>query len=314
MWQAHYVADRIREADPDRAVELVPVSTIGDRDRTEPLHQMGGQGVFTREVQRVVLDDRADVAVHSLKDLPTEPVEGLALAGIPSRYPRWDALVLPASSTASSGDVTILDEPVLPIEFVAEGAIVGTGSLRRQAQLLHVRPDLEMREIRGNVETRLKKLDAGEYDAIILAEAGLKRLGFAERISALLMAPLMYPAVGQAALGIECRADDSDIMDLLARISDPQTGAEVLAERACLATLRAGCHAPVGVLTQVLPSSPESAEAASEGRELILEAVVLSPDGKERFHASVTGPAADPQRLGVEAARRLLDQGASRVL
>lgn len=210
----------------------------------------------------------------------------------------------------------LLDGVAIPVALLPEGATVGTGSLRRQAQLLHVRPDLEMREIRGNVETRLKKLDDGEYDAIILAEAGLKRLGFAERISALLTAPLMYPAVGQAALGIECRDDDSDIVNLLRTISDARSRAEVLAERACLSTLRAGCHAPVGVLSQVQPLASESAETgeASVEGELVLEAVVLSPDGKERFHASVCGLTDAPERIGVEAAQQLLDQGASRVL
>ncbi len=183
-------------------VEIVEVSTTGDRDRFSALSQMGGQGVFTREVQNAVLEGRADLAVHSLKDLPTQPTEGLALAGVPQREQRFDALILPKGKNG-----TLADLPT--------GAKVGTGSLRRRAQLLHQRPDLKLEEVRGNVETRLRKVDDGEYDAILLAEAGLRRLGWADRISAVLSPPLVYPAVGQAALGLECRADDENTTQLL---------------------------------------------------------------------------------------------------
>ncbi|MGD9858333.1 MAG: hydroxymethylbilane synthase [Planctomycetaceae bacterium] len=293
LWQARHVAGLLLAVDPELAVDVVEVSTAGDRDRTEPLSQIGGIGVFTREVQAAVLDGRADVAVHSLKDLPTAVVEGLTLAGVPVRGPRFDALILPVTRQQPAGS----------LDDLSPGARVGTGSLRRQAQLLHTRPDLVMCEIRGNVETRLRKLDAGEYDAIVLAQAGLERLGLANRISLILDPPLMFPAVGQAALGLECRADDEVTIQLLQRISDRRTLAEVTAERACLHELLAGCHAPVGVLTE-----------DQAGNLLRLHAVVLSSDGRERMEADGSDSPEAAATLGQEVARRLGAQGVQRLL
>lgn len=290
LWQAQHVSQLITAAAPDVAVEVVHVSTLGDRDRTESLAQFGGQGVFTREVQKVVLDGQADLAVHSLKDLPTETVEGLTLAGIPARAPRFDALILPVQSQIT----TLADVP--------PGTRIGTGSPRRQAQLRFARPDLELVDIRGNVETRLRKVDTGEYDAVVLAAAGLTRLEWAERISFLLEPPLMFPAVGQAALGIECRVDDRRTCEILAQISDPVTRSEVLAERACLATLRAGCHAPVGTLSVLTDQT------------LTLTGVVLSLDGLQRFEATCSGSMDVAPELGRELARQLIANGANRVL
>lgn len=290
MWQANYLADRLREIAPDCEVVLVPVSTIGDRDRSEPLREMGGQGVFTREIQRVVLADQADMAVHSLKDLPTIPTPGLVLAGLPERAPRYDALIVANDSIVQN------------FEQLSTGAVIGTGSPRRQAQLLYARPDLKMAEIRGNVETRLNKLAAGEYDAIVLAEAGLRRLGLEGRIRCLLEPPVMLPAVGQAALGIECREDDARICELLQQISDPITQAEVTAERQCLRTLGAGCHAPVGVMCQAAET------------KLHFSGVVLSRDGRIRFDVKRTGELSNPEKLGRVAAEELIAQGAAALL
>jgi hydroxymethylbilane synthase len=247
---------------------------------------MGGVGVFTREVQRVVLDGRADIAVHSLKDLPTETAPGLALAGFPVRGPRHDVLVV------ADGE-QINDPASLP-----SGARIGTGSLRRRAQLLNLRDDLEMCEIRGNVETRIEKLDAGEFDGIVLAEAGLARLGLSDRISFALAPPDMLPAVGQAAIGIECRADDEAVIELLAAISDQETQFQVMAERGLLSELRAGCHAPVGAWADI------------DGDTLRLEGVVLSADGRTRLCAQHTGPAAGAETVGRELAQELLGLGA----
>ncbi|RLS58110.1 MAG: hydroxymethylbilane synthase [Planctomycetota bacterium] len=289
LWQAHYVSDRLRAGDPAVVVEILEVSTTGDRDRFSALSQMGGQGVFTREVQAAVLECRADLAVHSLKDLPTLPTEGLALAGIPERAPRFDALVLPLGKTGTLTDLK-------------PGAKIGTGSLRRRAQLLNRRPDLLLEEVRGNVETRLRKVDEGEYDAVILAEAGLRRLGWSERISCVLSPPEVYPAVGQAALGIECRWDDADMITRLAAISDSPTWSEVRAERACLAELRAGCHAPVGVLTEWTSDL------------LTLHGVVLSRDGGERIAAQATAPSAHAEAIGRAVAQLLLAQGGDRLM
>ena len=290
LWQANDIAEKIR-AVCELPVELIEVSTIGDRDRQAPLAAMGGMGVFTKEVQRFVIENEADLAVHSLKDLPTESAEGLTLACVPERAPRFDALLLPGDASGTLDDV-------------AEGARIGTGSLRRQSQLLSVRPDLEVANIRGNVETRIQKLNDGEYDAIILAEAGLRRLGMEQHIASVLSPPVMYPAVGQAALGIECRADDVELIGILLKLSDSNTLAEVLAERGCLRQLRAGCHAPVGTLTKI----------NSQEETLTLDAVVLSPDGRQRFHVSQTDKISKAEVLGEIVADELIEQGAMDVI
>lgn len=296
MWQANHVADLLRRAAPEALVEIIEVSTIGDRDRATALSTMGGQGVFTKEVQNVVLANQADVAVHSLKDLPTEPTAGLVLGAVPDRAPVYDAIILPSSATSTAAD----GEAVL--KQLPHEARIGTGSLRRQAQLLHYRSDLKLSENRGNVETRIKKLDAGEFDAIILAEAGLRRLGFANRISGLLCPPLMLPAVGQGALGIECRAEDDFVRGVLRLITNQSVYAAVTAERTLLQDLRAGCHAPLGVWTQ------------QQGDQLHLDAVVLSTDGQERLTASVQGASSEASEIGKQAASRLRDLGAERLL
>lgn len=288
LWQAEHVAALLREHDQNLNVELVRISTHGDREQKEALHQMGGVGVFTREVQKAVLDGEADLAVHSLKDLPTQTAEGLTLAGVPSRASVFDALVLPEGH---SGDVSW--------ETLPQGAKIGTGSLRRQAQLRHLRPDLELLEIRGNVPTRIRKLDEGEYDALILAVAGLDRLNLGHRISLQLGPPEMFPAVGQGALGIECRSDDDRTIPLLNFLTDPTVFASISAERALLAELEAGCHAPLGALS------------APDGDQLTLQAVVLDPAGTKRIEATLTGAMTDPVSLGRQLASELLSQGAA---
>lgn len=290
LWQAEYVAGLLRPVAAGRSVELVHVTTSGDQDRLQPLASFGGQGAFTREVQVAVLDRRADLAVHSLKDLPTESAPGLVLAGVPERAPRFDILVLPRGTSLAS------------LSALGCGARVGTGSLRRRAQLLHARRDLVMCDIRGNVETRIRKLDEGDYDAIVLAEAGLRRLDLGDRIGVTLQPPLMFPAVGQAAIGIECRAGDHATISLLQQISEPVALSEVTAERACLRVLRAGCHAPVGVWARI------------EKDQLHVEGVVLSPDGRERLFAAAVGGVAESQVLGRGLAAQLLDHGAARLI
>ena len=322
LWQAEHVAALLKAAAPDVPVEIIHVSTIGDRDLTEPLRSMGAFGVFTREVQKVVLDGHADLAVHSLKDLPTDHVEGLCLGAVPGRGPVFDTLVMPASAAAGAG-----------WDSIPSQARIGTGSPRRQAQVKHARPDVELFEIRGNVETRLRKLDAGEYDAIILAVAGLERLGLEGRITQPLQPPVMFPAVGQGALGLECRADDAWLREILLRINEPRTLAAVTAERSLLADLRAGCHAPLGVFTTVVESELRTgasiavvsnstknvdADAGSilhvatgiDAPVLRLEAVVLSPDGKSRITAEATSPIGEAQALGCTVAGLLKAQGA----
>ena len=291
LWQAHHIADLIRAVAPTVTVELVHVSTTGDRDQTERLRDLGSLGVFTREVQNAVLDGRADLAVHSLKDLPTEPVPGLVLAATPARGATSDALVLPAGTPGSAG-----------IQSLPVGARIGTGSPRRQAQLRFLRGDLVLVEVRGNVETRVRKLDEGEYDALVLATAGLTRLGLAGRISCELAPPEMFPAVSQGAVGVECRAGDEPVRRLLGEITDQTTLAAATAERSLLNTLRAGCHAPLGVST------------TAYGDAIQLEAVILSHDGSHRWMACASAPATDAIALGQQVAQLLLAQGADRVL
>ena len=285
MWQANHVASLLRDAG-GIACELVPVSTLGDRDKSQPLASLGGageagQGVFTKEVQRAVLAGDADFAVHSLKDLPTTPTAGLVLAAVPGRGPTADVLVSPKGTAIAS------------LADLSPGATVGTGSPRRAAQLRHHRADLRTTPIRGNVETRLSKLDAGEYDAIVLAEAGLVRLALADRVGVRLRPPIMWPAVSQAALGIECRTDDVATIATLRAIDDPSTHRRVNAERDLLQTLRAGCGAAVGVRSRL-------------GERLHLEAVVLDLDGSHRLIAAGSGP-----DIGTQLGERLLDRGAA---
>ena len=291
LWQAHHVTGLIAAAAPGTTVELVTVTTSGDSNQTDSLRSFGGLGVFTREVQRAVLEGRADLAVHSLKDLPTSSAEGLVLAAVPERAPTADALILPAGHTGPD-----------TLDALPRGATVATGSLRRQAQLLHIRPDLKLVEVRGNIDTRLRKLDEGEFSALILAAAGLRRLGLGNRIRQELVPPRMLAAVGQGALGIECRENDPSTRSLLARLTDAAAWAEVRAERSLLATLRAGCHAPVGAHCRV------------EGEHVTLAAVVLSPDGRERIDASGAARTEAAVELGASVAELLIARGADRLL
>jgi hydroxymethylbilane synthase len=291
LWQANYLADRLRSLPESPLVELVKIVTTGDTNQTDALRQFGGTGVFTREVQKAVLDQRADMAVHSLKDLPTQSADGLHLACVPERAPRFDALLLPAEAA-----------PIQSLRELPQNARVGTGSPRRQAQLLNLRPDLQLMEIRGNVDTRIRKLDEGQYDAIILAEAGLRRLGLEARISLLLQPPELFPAVSQGALGIECRDDDEDTKQLLSGITCETTHAEALAERSLLRTLRAGCHAPLGVWCQI------------EKETLRLTGVLLSLDGSTRIEESAEGSLDSPEAVGVAVAGQLLASGAESIL
>src|SRR4051812_33912698 len=220
-WQADWVAGELRRL--GHTVELIEIATRGDVEQVVAVEQIGTRGVFTKEIQRALLAGDVDLAVHSLKDLLTEPVNGLVLASVPRRE--------------SSSDVLVSRDNVM-LESLPQGARIGTGSLRRQAQLLHVRPDLQVADIRGNVDTRLRKLDGGQFDAIVLAEAGLRRLGLSDRISQVLPREIMLPAVGQGALAIECRLEDAATRKILASLNDPETRAAVAAERALLEHLR----------------------------------------------------------------------------
>lgn len=289
LWQANWVAARLSQLGHE--VELVEIRTGGDQ-RLDAISGLNAQGLFTKEIQDALLDKRVDLAVHSLKDLPTEAVPDLALAAVPERETTADALVSREGKSFAE---------------LAKGATIGTGSARRRAQLLHARGDLVMADIRGNVDTRLRKLREGQYDAIVLAQAGLRRLELEGEITEILPTEIVLPAVGQGALGLETRADDAATRGALAALNHADSHSAVLAERALLAALRGGCLAPVGALAEVETSG-----------SLSLRAVVLSVDGVERIAASgaTEGP---PDReaaraLGEKVAAELLAQGASELI
>ena len=254
LWQADYIARRLREKHPSLIVEEKRMTTQGDRILDAPLAKIGGKGLFTKELETAMLAGEIDIAVHSLKDMPTEVPEGLVITAITERYDPGDAVVSPRYQTLAA----------LP-----PGAKVGTSSLRRRAQLLAARPDLTLFDLRGNVNTRLEKLDAGEYDAIILAAAGLKRLGFGDRITEVLPRALCLPAVGQGALAIEARRDDHEVRKLVDFLRDEAMTDCAAAERAFLETVEGGCQVPVGVY------------AAVDGDQLSVEAVIASLDGRQ---------------------------------
>jgi len=284
-WQAEWVAEQLRRL--GHAVELVEIATRGDVERARSIEEIGTRGVFTKEIQRALLAGEVDLGVHSLKDLPTEPVAGLVIAAVPPRESVADVLVTTSAAALAE----------LP-----HGARIGTGSLRRQAQLRHVRPDLHMEDIRGNVDTRLRKLDEGQFDAVVLAEAGLRRLGVAHRITQVLPFDVMLPAVGQGALAIECRADDEETRGAVAPLEDAAARAAVTAERALLAHLRGGCMAPVGAWGRI------------EQGTLHLSAVVLSADGRQRLARNDAAPIEDAEALGRRVAEKLLADGAGELI
>lgn len=287
LWQAGYIARRLREKHPSLIVEEKRMTTKGDRILDAPLAKIGGKGLFTKELETAMLAGEIDIAVHSLKDMPTEVPEGLVITAITERYDPGDAVVSPRYQTLAA----------LP-----PGARVGTSSLRRRAQLLAARPDLTLFDLRGNVNTRLEKLDAGEYDAVILAVAGLKRLGFGDRITEVLPRALCLPAVGQGALAIEARRDDNEVRNLVDFLRDEAITDCAAAERAFLETVEGGCQVPVGVY------------AAVDGDQLSVEAVIASLDGRQRFRDTRTGPRREAKELGRELANVLLDAGGIEIL
>mgnify|MGYP002620789461 CR=1 FL=1 len=287
MWQAEFVRDRLLAAHPDLEVELVGMTTQGDQILNSPLAKIGGKGLFVKELEVSMLAGETDIAVHSMKDVPVEFPEGLHLAVICEREDPRDAFV---SNQYPSFDA-------LP-----QGARVGTSSLRRQCQLRERRPDLEIIDLRGNVNTRLRKLDDGQYDAIILAAAGLIRLGFQGRITQILETDVSLPAIGQGAVGIECRSDDARVNALLAPLNDPDTFTRVSAERAMNNRLEGGCQVPI------------AGHAVLDGDTLHLRGLVGAPDASEMVRGEISGPASEAERLGTQLADDLLARGAGEIL
>lgn len=287
LWQAEYVKARLEASHPGLKVSLVPMVSRGDKLLDAPLAKIGGKGLFVKELETALMENEADIAVHSMKDVPMEFPEGLGLYCICEREDPRDAFV--------SNHFDDLD--ALP-----PGSVVGTSSLRRQAQLLARRPDLKIQFLRGNVNTRLAKLDAGEYDAIILAAAGLIRLGFGDRIRSSICVDESLPAGGQGAVGIECRTGDSELHALLACLNHAPTATRVVAERALNKRLNGGCQVPIACY------------AVLEGEQLWLRGLVGQPDGTVLLRAEGRAPAAEAEALGVQVAEELLAQGAEQIL
>ena len=288
LWQAEYIAGEIEKQHPACHVELKTMTTKGDRILDAPLAKIGGKGLFTKELEQAMLAGEIDLAVHSLKDMPTEVPEGLVIGAITARLDPGDAFVSVRYKA---------------IEELPQGARVGTSSLRRRAQLLAVRPDLTILDLRGNVNTRLAKLDAGEFDAIVLAAAGLKRLGLGERIRTILPRAMILPAVGQGALAVECRADDTRIRECIDFLRDPHMTAAATAERAFLRRVEGGCQIPVGVYAEV-----------GEGNMLHIEAMIASVDGMRVCRSRAMGATDTAEKLGIALAEELLDVGGRDIL
>jgi hydroxymethylbilane synthase len=289
MWQAEYVKDQLLQHHPDLQVELLAMSTRGDKLLDSPLAKVGGKGLFVKELEVAMLEGRADIAVHSMKDVPMEFPQGLGLAVICEREDPSDAFV--------SNKYCDLDQ--LP-----QGAVLGTSSLRRQSQLSASFPHLQIKDLRGNVNTRLAKLDDGQYDALILASAGLIRLNMADRITARLDTSLCLPAGGQGAVGIECRIDDADILELLKPLHHDPTACCVLAERAVNKRLQGGCQVPIACYAECNP----------ETQLFNLRGLVGTVDGKTVLEASTEGSISDAQQLGESLADKLLSMGAAEIL
>jgi hydroxymethylbilane synthase len=287
LWQANHVQALLLEAHPGIEIELVKIVTEGDRILDRPLAEIGGKGLFLKELERAMLDGEADLAVHSMKDVPASMADGLVLDAVLPRANPYDALV-------SGNDRLLADLPA--------GSRIGTSSLRRKSQLLALRPDLEVADLRGNVDTRLRKLDEGQYDAIILACAGLERLGLGERITETLQPPDWLPASTQGIIGLQCRQDDAEIRALIKPLADADTMVVASAERSVARILEATCQVPLAV------------HAVLDAGTVRLRSVVSTPDGKESIRASGEAPYAGAVALGEQVAADLLKNGAGKIM
>jgi hydroxymethylbilane synthase len=287
LWQAEWVHARLRELEPGIPVSLRRIKTTGDKILDTPLATIGGKGLFVKEIEDALLRGEIDLAVHSMKDVPTHVPAGLEILAIPEREDPRDVLVSRAGVT---------------LDRLAAGARIGTSSLRRQAQLLHARPDLSIQILRGNLDTRLGKLEAGEYDGILLAAAGLRRLGWADRVTEYLSPEVCLPAIGQGALALEGRADDAFVRELAGRVDHRPTRIAVTAERALLERLEGGCQVPI------------AAYATIEHDMLSMSALVAGVNGRRLIRDSIHGAVDEAHRLGVRLAERLLERGGDEIL
>ena len=287
LWQANFIADQLKKFYPAIEIELVHITTKGDKILDSPLSKIGGKGLFTNEIENQLIDGKIDIAVHSLKDIPAQLKNNFTIAAIPKREIPFDAFV--------SNDYKNFSD--LPLN-----AKIGTSSLRRRAQILSIRSDLQIFDLRGNVDTRLKKLDDKNFDAIILAAAGLKRLGYEDRIKEIISPSIILPAVGQGALAIETLADRSDIIDLLKILDDFETRVAVSAERSFLKVVDGGCQVPIGVYAEI------------SDKKVTIKAIISSLDGKNIFRDKISGSIVDAEILGESLANNLLNSGGREIL
>jgi hydroxymethylbilane synthase len=285
-WQAEFVRKQLFAATGAEA-ELVIIKTSGDRMQQAPLTQIGGKGIFIKELEDALLEESVDLAVHSVKDIPTDTPSRLCFPAVCRRDDVRDCLISPKGTTLAN---------------LREGARVGTSSLRRHAQLKHIRPDLDVRDLRGNVDTRLRKVESGEYDAILLAKAGLDRLGWSQRITEILAPDVCMPAVGQGAIAVEARLSDAEAADALVKLDDAETRTAIICERALLAALQGGCQVPLGAWARI------------ERGELILESCVCSVDGVQYVKQRATAPPDQAAQLGQHMATLLIEAGAQNIL
>ncbi len=287
LWQANYIKGRIEKDFPETQVEITIIKTTGDRITDRPLAMVGGKGLFVKEIETALMENRIDLAVHSMKDMPGELPPGLTISAIPERENPFDILI-------SGSGKALSDYP--------QGAVIGTSSLRRGSQLKHARPDLEIKSIRGNLDTRVKKLKAGEYDAIVLAAAGLRRLGQENEITEYLTEDTMVPAVGQGALCIETRENDPDMAPIMDALDHEPTRVCVEGERAFLKQIEGSCHIPVACFGKI------------EEDQVVLTAIVASEDGQEVIKERIASPAGDVIENGRKLAEQLLENGGKRIL
>ena len=287
MWQTHWVQQKLHELFPEIDLEIISLKTKGDKILDVPLAKIGDKGLFTKELDQALLDSQIDLAVHSLKDVPTHLPDGLIIGAVTERWDACDVFI-------SKGNVLILDLP--------QGAQIATSSLRRKSQLLHLRPDFQIVDIRGNLNTRFRKFDESDWSGMILAAAGVERLGFADRITQRLTDEVMLPAVGQGSFAVMCRKDDSAVYDLIQKLNHVPSERATTAERALLRHLEGGCQIPIG------------AKAIVQDNQLALKACVGSLDGQTLYRSELTGLAAQPEAVGIELADTLIHMGASKIL
>lgn len=339
LWQAEWVKSELKRIYPDLKIELNKIKTTGDKILDVPLAQVGGKGLFVKEIEEALLRHEADIAVHSIKDVPTEFPDSLYLAVICKREDPRDALIISQKSAGSRNQTNPPSPPFSKegqggitksiIYNIPKGAKIGTSSLRRSCQLLNIRPDLKIEQLRGNLDTRLKKLDEGHFDAIILAAAGVKRLGLQSRITEILPFEISLPAIGQGAIGIECRIDDRSINNLIAPLNHPETSICVKAERAFLKQLEGGCQVPIAayarIVSQDSPPHPPLAKGGHRGgvndssvitptSKLIMDGLVGSLTGDRIIKGHIEGSPEHAESLGVTLAEDILSRGAKEIL